>query len=157
MALKLTSKKRFILEFENEDGKKNEESEVPIACQIHRLKMTDLFDVQNRLSGMAKDGQAIEDVATNLEDPVQAQQFWEIATFVISTYTSDWENVELDDQPLITGEQVISELGPEDVDKVASVFFKALNVSGVSNEEVKNSVPDSDPESLESGSTAPSA
>lgn len=155
MALKLVSKKKFILAFTNEDGTQNKDSEVPVACQVHRLRMADLFKVQNKVAEIAKEGQSLEDVASNLNDPVQAQQFWEIASFVIAKYTSDWENISVDGAVLTAGEDVVNEMGSENIELVAAVFLKVLNVSEVSEGEAKNSVSDSDQGNLGSDSIAP--
>ena len=157
MSFKFISKRRFVLDFEDENGK-NKEADNPIACKIHRIRIKDMFEVQNEIleaTGLEPD--QLDSYKVNTDNVKEVQKFWSLIEFVIGKFTSEWEGVSNDGKIVTDSVEVVELVGMENMEQLSPIFFEILSGGRVTEEDAKNSEPDSDAGNLESGIIAPNA
>lgn len=159
MALKFSSTRRYAPSFDEPDNQTLPEDE-QVTVLLNRLTVRDMFAVQKRIrdsqkaTGSAKDPDKVE---LDFNDPEIIEEFWDLVETILVEYTNDWKNVEDDGQPVTDTKAVIDLCGPENMALPVDVFNQLLGFSQGSEDQLKNSEPESEPESLGSGSTAEAA
>jgi len=159
MALKFSSSRRYAPEYE---GNRDLSEDEQISVTLNRLTVRDMFAVQKRIRESKKVGQGTkgadeETVELDMNDPEIIEEFWDLVEELLVKYTNSWKGVENEAQTVEDTQGVIDLCGPENMPLMVEVFNELLGFSQGSEDLAKNSTPDSEPESLESGSTVEAA
>jgi len=154
------------------DGNLDLPEEERVGLYFDKFTVDEMLAIQKKQAEIAKmqvdaddEHEVFDDAETEgedrpLADPEVGFVSWEMVSNTVASKTYAWKNVELNEEPKVTGEEVV-ELGTAYVELFGEVFQKVLaDSAGVPVEQVqteKNSDEDSEPDSPVSSTIVPSA
>lgn len=147
MALKFSSSKRFV---PAADGNRELPQEQQIALDIRLPKVRDMLEIQEMIRSVGGTISAVMDGSVNDR---QALQMWQIMETLICKHTSQWTGISLDGAAVTDPDGVLKAVGMDAIAMISEVAQEIMLSGKGSVDESKNSVSESEPENLVSGST----
>lgn len=149
MALKFSRKERTYIPKWGQNDELLEEEQISLTFKP--LTVEDMFSVQRATKVNLFGGLSVDE-----DDPESFAKYWTLLKEVLTTYTSNYKNVIVDDTELTDPASVIDALGADHMDLINDIFNHVVSVSTGTNEEAKNLEAESGPTALASASTAES-
>lgn len=120
-----------------------------IRLKYRTLTVEDVFRAQEEVDIDLLSAQEI-----TRQDMKSQKKYWDFMRHVVSKYTSDWEGVEVDGEPVTDGGAIAADISMGSMDLFGEVVTRIIGESLGTAGEAKNSNGQSAPESSGSGTTA---
>ena len=144
MALKISRQDReFTPKWrDNRDLPVNEQ----ISVKFKTLRIADMFEVQRDTNVNLMGGFEIDQ-----DDPDSITRYWGLVQEVLKKYVFHWKGVIVDDVEITDSEGVLSSLATGHMELLGEIFSNILSSSSGTEEEEKNSEPESEQPVADSG------